>query len=127
MGKPLIMGRRTHESIGQPLPGRTNIVVTREPERSCAGCLMVASLAEALEITENTPERMVIGGRALYAVALPIAQRFYLTEVHAELAGDTYFPAYVRQEWEERERVDLPADAQNAFPYSFVLLERRRA
>lgn len=125
MGKPLIMGRRTHESISRPLPGRTNIVVTRDPERRCAGCLMVPSLAAALEITENAAERMVIGGHTIYALTLPLAQRIYLTEVHADLSGDTYFPPYLQQEWVERERFDFPSDAQNAFPYSFVLLERR--
>ncbi len=127
MGKPIIMGRRTHESIGRPLPGRRNIVVTRQAGHRYPGCITVPDLEAALAITEDSPERMVVGGKAIYAAALPLAQRMYLTEVHAELRGDTYFPTYVEADWRERERLDRPADEQNAFPYSFVLLERRLA
>lgn len=126
MGKPLIMGRRTHESIGRVLPGRANIVVTRSPQRRCEGCVMVPDIATALEFTAKAPERMVIGGSAMYASTLALAQRIYLTEVHAELSGDTYFPAYTQRDWVERERIDLASDLENPFPYSFVVLERRR-
>jgi dihydrofolate reductase len=123
-GKPLVMGRKTHESIGRPLPGRKNIVVSRDPGYSSPGCSVVHSIEQALAHTQSAAEVMIIGGAALYAETLPRAQRIYLTEVHAEFDGDVHFPAYDRTAWRERERVDRPADAVNLYPYSFVLLER---
>jgi dihydrofolate reductase len=122
-GKPAVMGRKTHESIGRPLPGRKNIVVSRDPGYSSPGCSVVHSIEQALAHTQSAAEVMIIGGAALYAETLPRAQRIYLTEVHAEFDGDVHFPAYDRTAWKERERVDHPADAVNLYPYSFVLLE----
>jgi len=118
------MGRKTHESIGRPLPGRKNIVVSRDPGYSSPGCSVVHSIEQALAHTQAAAEVMIIGGAALYAETLPRAQRIYLTEVHAEFDGDIHFPAYDRTAWRERERVDHPADTVNLYPYSFVLLER---
>jgi dihydrofolate reductase len=123
-GKPLVMGRKTHESIGRPLPGRKNIVVSRDPDYSSPGCSVVHSIEQALAHTQAAAEVMIIGGAALYAETLPRAQRIYLTEVHAEFDGDVHFPAYDWTAWREHERVDHPADAVNLYPYSFVLLER---
>ena len=122
-GKPIVMGRKTHESIGRPLPGRENIVVSRTLGYESPGCVVVSSIAEALRHTQKAPEVMIIGGAALYANTLPLAQRIYLTEVHAEFNGDVYFPPYDRAAWRERQRIDHPADELNPYPYSFVLLE----
>ncbi|MGH8584376.1 MAG: dihydrofolate reductase [Gammaproteobacteria bacterium] len=125
LGKPVIMGRRTHESIGRPLPGRTNIVLSRAPGLRIEGCTVVSNLREALDAAAGHAEAMVIGGSRLYAEALAAATRIYVTEVHAELEGDTYFPHLQRGEWLETGRADHPADARHPYAYSFVVLERR--
>jgi dihydrofolate reductase len=123
-GKPIVMGRKTHESIGRLLPGRENIVVSRTLGFESPGRVVVRSVVEALMHTREAPEVMVIGGAALYAEILPLAHRIYLTEVHAEFDGDTYFPPYDRAAWREQQRIDHPVDELNPYPYSFVLLER---
>lgn len=125
LGKPVIMGRRTHESIGRPLPDRHNVVVTRKPGYRAVGCTVVDSLAAALSAAGAAGEVMVIGGAALYQEAIPQATRIYLTEVQAEPAGDVFFPALPAGQWHEIQREDHPADAANEFAYSFVVLERR--
>ncbi len=125
MGKPVIMGRRTWESIGKPLPGRTNIVLTREPGYTTAGCLAAHSLDEGLELAGEAPEIMIIGGEAVYREALPKASRIYLTEVHATVEGDAFFPELDTDEWQETRRDEHAADETVAFDYSFVTLERR--
>lgn len=124
MGKPLLMGRRTHESIGRPLPGRHNIVLSRDGGYRAAGCTVVNSLGAAFEAAAPTDEIMVMGGAHLYALLLPCAQRMYLTEVHASVEGDTFFPAFDRSVWQETGRTDFDADERHAYPYSFVVLER---
>ncbi len=126
MGKAVIMGRNTFESIGKPLAGRTNIVVSRDPEYSTAGCRVAHSLKEALQAArEASAEVMVIGGASLYAQALPLADRIYLTLVHGRFEGDAWFPEYDPAEWRELERHDHSADEKNPHDYSFVILERR--
>ncbi len=124
LGYPLIMGRITHQSIGRALPGRLNIVVSRDLQAVVAGCVVVASLAHALTAAAPASEVMVIGGHALYHAALPLAQRIFLTEVQAEIEGDVRFPPFARGDWRETSREDFTADEQNAFPFSFVVLER---
>lgn len=126
MGKPLIMGRHTFESIGRPLPGRTNIVLTRKGDFTAEGVVLAASLAEALALArqEQAAEVMVIGGEAVYRELLPVADRLYLTEVHAEVAGDAWFPEFERGEWREVQREDHPAQGGDSLDYSFVVLER---
>lgn len=124
MGKPIVMGRKTHESIGRPLPGRENIVVSRTPGYQAPGCRVVSSLAEARASSRSASEIMVIGGAALYREALPLAKCVYLTEVHADVEGDVCFPPLDRTQWRELEREDRAADERNAYPYSFVLLVR---
>ncbi len=124
LGKPIVMGRRTFESIGRPLPGRTNIVVTRDPELRAAGISIARDLEAALCMARPLGEVMVIGGAAIYVQALPLCGRIYLTEIHAEISGDTWFPAYDPDEWRERARTDHPPDPANRYPYSFVVLER---
>jgi len=123
-GKPVIMGRRTHESIGRPLPERTNIVVTRNAAYQAPGCVVVHSLEDALQAAAHHGEAMVIGGAELYRQALPRADSIYLTLVRHEFEGDTLFPDLDAAEWREVERTDCEADDSNPWPYSFIQLQR---
>ena len=124
LGKPVIMGRRTHESIGKALPGRRNIVVTRNIDYTAEGCEIAHSLREALNLAGAAPEIMIIGGAALYREALPLTDRIYLTRVAGQFEADTYFPAFDVQEWQEKQHVRRPADERNAFACEFIVLER---
>ena len=124
MGHPVIMGRRTYESIGKPLPGRTNIVVTRQSGYRAEGCLVAGSLEQALALCRRDETAFVIGGAMLYAEALPAATRIYLTEIRQAVEGDTLFPEFDRTRWRETIREDHPAEAGSPLPYSFVTLER---
>jgi len=125
MGHPVIMGRRTYESIGRPLPGRLNIVVSRSPQFSAPGCTVVPSLAEAWRAAGDAEEVCVIGGTSIFAEALPAADRIHLTEVEAEVPGDTWFPEFDRSEWTEREVERHAPDERHAYPFRIVVLERR--
>ena len=125
MGHPIIMGRKTYESIGRPLPGRTNIVVTRNPEFRAEGCTVVHSLEEALRAAEEAEEVFVIGGATLYREALPIANRIYLTLVEADIEGDTLFPEIDSDSWEEVHCETHPSDERNPYAYSFIELKRK--
>ncbi len=125
LGHAVIMGRRNYESIARPLPGRRNIVVTRHPDYAAPGCVVVHSLDEALSAAGDDEEIFVIGGAELYAQFLPRAARLYLTLVHAEVDGDTLFPAFDWNEWRETARERHAADARHAYAYSFVVLERK--
>jgi len=124
MGKPLIMGRKTHESIGRPLPGRKNIIITRDAAFSAEGCVVVNSIDAALAECGEADEVMVMGGASLYEQFLPRANKLYLTQVHADLEGDTWFPDWQVEQWNELDREDHQADEKNQFDYSFVVYER---
>ncbi len=124
MGKPVVMGRRTHESIGRPLPGRENIVVTRNPHYEAPGCRVVHSLSAALAATAGAVETLLIGGAELFEEALPLAARLYLTEIHAEVDGDVWFPEFDRSAWREVERIEHPADARHQYSYRLTVLDR---
>lgn len=126
MGKPIVMGRNTHESIGRPLPGRQNIVVTRQSDYQAEGCDVVHSIDEALALCRDQEEVMIMGGASLYQQVLPLADKLYLTQVHASLDGDTWFPDWSPQDWQLLSREDHPADDKNEFDYSFMLYERVR-
>jgi dihydrofolate reductase len=132
LGKPVVMGRRTWDSIGRPLPGRTNIVISRQSSLEIEGALVVPDLASALTRAaavaagEACDELMVIGGAEIYAQALPLADRLYLTEVHAEVEGDAWFPAWNRDQWQELSRERHSACSSNPFDYSFVVYQRRK-
>lgn len=125
MGKPLIMGRNTHESIGRPLPGRQNIVVTSAPAYLAEGCTVVHSIHEALAACGDAEEVMVMGGASLYRQMLPLANVIYLTQVHAEVAGDTWFPDWQQHEWIQTQAEHHQADDNNQYDYSFLVFERR--
>jgi dihydrofolate reductase len=126
MGKPIVMGRRTFDSIGRALPGRTNIVVSRQPGLCIEGCIVVRSLEAALEAAGGEEETCVIGGAEIYRLALPLAETLHVTRVHATVGADTFFPAVDAAEWEEISREEFPADDRHAYPYSFVTLRRAR-
>jgi dihydrofolate reductase len=124
LGHHIIMGRKTWESIGRPLPGRTSIVITRQPAYSAPGAYVADSLSSALKLARHDPEVFVIGGGQIYRAALPLADRIYATEVDAEFAGDTFFPAISSGEWHVSTREH--SAAEGAQPGSlFVVYERR--
>lgn len=125
MGKPILMGRKTFESIGRPLPGRTNIIITNNKLYSAKGCHVVNSIDEALAIAQDAEEVMVIGGASFYQQTLALAQRIYLTVIHHNFEGDAYFVTLNDADWQEVERIDCTPDANNRYPYSFITLERR--
>ena len=126
MGHPVVMGRRTYESIGKPLPGRQNIVVSRNRDFHAPGCTVVGSLDEAWKAAGDAPEVSVIGGTSIFAETLPIADRIHLTEVQAEVPGDTYFPEFDRSQWSEREVERHGRDERHAHPFRIVVLDRKR-
>ena len=125
LGKPLLMGRKTFESIGKPLPGRRNIVLTRDRAWNAEGVDVVRSVEEALHLARGVPEMAVIGGAEIYRLTLPMAQRIYLTRVEADVAGDTLFPALDVTAWSEVQVGTQPADERNQYPATFVVLDRR--
>lgn len=124
MGKPILMGRKTHESIGRPLPGRTNIVMSRQRGLRYAGCVVVNTVSEAIAAAGTAPELAVIGGAEVYSQALSLAHVIHLTRVHVEMAGDAHFPALAPHEWRERVIETHSADERHAHPFSFVELDR---
>ena len=126
MGKPLLMGRRTWESIGRPLPGRRMIVLSRDPAYQAPGCVVARSLDEVWEIAGTVPEIMVIGGASLYAQTLPLAECMYLTFVDADVPGDVWFPDWNSLEWQQVWEETHPADADHVWPYRFQRWERAR-
>lgn len=132
LGKPIIMGRNTFESIGKILPGRQNIVVTKNKNYQISSLLpdntsltIVHSLKDALNAVNGAPdEAMIIGGATLFNEALPLANVLYLTFIHAEFPGDTFFPPIDSKQWQEVWREDHAADSLNPYSYSFVTFER---
>lgn len=133
LGKPIIMGRKTFESIGKPLPGRTNIVISRDVQWTADNIKIVRSLEEAIEIAEaqalidGVEESVVIGGAQIYAQSLASVDRLYLTQVEAKPEGDAYFPEIDYAAWQELDRKSYPAgDAPGHYAYSFLVLERSR-
>lgn len=126
MGKPVIMGRRTYDAIGRPLPGRLNIVVTRDPAWRADGVYVAHSLEDAMRAAAEYEEVMIIGGAGLYTQTLPEADRLYLTEIEGEFEADTYFPEFDRAEWREIASERREADDKNPYACRFVTLERVR-
>jgi dihydrofolate reductase len=126
LDKPVVMGRRTWESLPGPLPRRTHIVVTRDPSYRAEGCILVETPEAALEAVD-APEIMVVGGESLYRAMLPKASRMYVTLVAASPEGDAHFPEWVPESWREVSRERRPCDERNAFDLTFLTLERIRA
>ena len=125
MGKPIIMGRLTFESFGaKPLPGRRNIIISRNPNYSAEGIEVFTSIEEALQATQDSEEVMIIGGMSLYKQSLSLADRLYMTLVHTEIKGDAWFPEFDLNEWHQTQRSDFSADEKNPHAYSFVTLDK---
>ena len=124
MDKPILMGRKTFEAIGKPLPGRRNLVLTRSAGFRPPGVDIVGGVEEALAVNADAPELMVIGGAEVYRLFLPLARRIYLTRVHAPIVGDTRFPNCDWNEWRKVDRSTHPADDKNAYAMTFLTLER---
>ncbi|WP_263080754.1 dihydrofolate reductase [Endozoicomonas sp. Mp262] len=131
MGKPIIMGRKTFESLRKPLPGRTNIVITRDKSYSIEGARVVHSLEDALSLAEDiamidgVQELMVIGGGEIYRQALPKAGRLYLTKVYQSFEGDAFFPEIDQGQWQEVAREDHQTDDEQHLTYSYLVLDRK--
>ena len=126
MNHPVIMGRKTFESIGKPLPGRTNIVVSKQKGFQTCGALVAGSLEEALRLCENAEEAFVIGGASLYQQALPMVDKIYLTRIHQDFEGDSYFPELDKSAWRETSHEDFQPEKENKYPYSFLTFEKSR-
>jgi dihydrofolate reductase len=126
MGHHLIVGRKTYESIGKALPGRTTIIVTRNRTFSAPGCSAANNLKDALALAEKNGEMeaFIGGGAEIFAQALPLAQRIYLTRVHIRAECDVFFPQVDWREWQEGERVEHPADEKNEYAFTYYRLER---
>ena len=125
LGHPVVMGRKTFQSIGKPLPGRDNIVITRSHALAAPGCRVVHSLAEALTAAQGAAEVFVIGGAEIYAPALPLADRLQLTEVDAAIDGDAWFPDFDRSAWREVSREPGSTAGPDRIRYDIVTYERR--
>ena len=125
MGKPIIMGRKTYESIGKPLPGRTNIVLSRNPDIRFEGVECVSDFDDAIALVPDAEEVMVIGGSTIYEMLLPQVNRLYFTYVEAEFTGDAWFPKFDEQQWLEIESVTRESDEKNKYRCRFVTLERK--
>ncbi|MDH0093779.1 dihydrofolate reductase [Achromobacter mucicolens] len=122
LGHPIIMGRKTWDSLGRPLPGRSNIVISRNPDFSAAGAILAPTLEAAVAACGDVEEAFVIGGAQIYAQALPLAKRVLATEVHADVDGDAFFPLLPSFQWKETAREPQPAE--NGCDYDFVTYER---
>ena len=125
-GMPVIMGRKTFESLGKPLTGRTNIVMTRDKDWTANGTTVSSNMDEALRAAADTDARevFVIGGGEIFQQVLPQANRVYLTRVHTSLGGDAFFPELPAKEWELLSQLDFTADAKHAYAYSFQVWQR---
>ncbi|MCK4493415.1 MAG: dihydrofolate reductase [Methylococcales bacterium] len=124
LGKPILMGRKTHESIGRALPERENIIISRNPHYQATGCEVFNHIDEALKYLSNQTEIFVIGGAGFYQSMLPFATTLYLTEIHKAFSGDTYFPEIPLDEWQESARDTITNDPKVDFNYSFVTFKR---
>ncbi len=127
MGHALIMGRKTYQSIGRPLPGRLNIILTHQANFQAPGCQVAGSLQEALHLAHihGSGEVFIIGGSLIYQQALPLADRIYLTQVHARVEADVFFPAWDESGWFEVESSEHPASEKDQYGYTYRVLERR--
>lgn len=127
MGSYLLMGRKTFETVGKPLPGRKTVVITRQTDYAVEGVLVAFSLDEAIELASGQKEIFIAGGAEIYALALERADRMYLTRIHQAFEGDTYFPKFEEADWELTAKLDYPADEENPCSLSFLTYLRREA
>ncbi len=125
-GHPIILGRKNYEAIGRALPNRRNIIVSRQEDLEVDGCEVTSSVEEAIELAKETEneEIFITGGGEIYRLALPLANRIYLTRVHAEIEGDVFFPELSEEEWEEVDRKEHPADEKHEYAFTFLIYDR---
>lgn len=127
MGYPIIMGRLTFEAIGRPLPGRTNIIVSRNPAYQAKGCVVVDSVEAAIRYgCQLADEVFIIGGSTLYEATLPMADTLYITQINQDFEGDTFFPDFNRSKWTEVERKDVTDDNNVNFTYCFLTVSKNQ-
>ncbi|RLL52681.1 type 3 dihydrofolate reductase [Mariprofundus sp. EBB-1] len=126
MGKPILMGRKTYESIGRPLPGRVNIILSRQADLHIDGCTVVSSLAEARATVPDAEEIMVMGGAEIYALLIDQADYLYITEIDAAFEGDAWFPIFNRDDWQVVSSQSGVVDEKNIYPHRFITLKRKR-
>jgi len=125
LGKPVIMGAKTFESIGMALPNRKNIILSFDKDYKAEGCVVVTSIDEALKQVGEDEEVMIAGGASVYKQFLPLANRLYLTFIHHDFEGDTRFPEFDINEWKKVKRIDNEPDDKNPYSYSFVIFEKK--
>jgi dihydrofolate reductase len=125
-GHLILMGRKTYESIGRPLPNRLNVIITRDNTLQAPGCVVVTSFEEALQQAASAKQHeiFIIGGASVYQQLLPYVQRLYLTIIHDVIDGDTYFPLLNQEDWQEIERKPHTREAENPYDYSFLIWDR---
>lgn len=123
-GHPVVMGRKTYDSIGRPLPKRTNVVITRDTELQIEGCTMAHSLTEAVEMFDSSEEVFIIGGAQIYSQAMPLADRLYLTIIDKEYEGDSSFPEIDYNSWRQISYEKFERGEEFEYPFSFIALER---
>ncbi|WP_417589128.1 dihydrofolate reductase [Owenweeksia hongkongensis] len=119
-GHHVIMGRKTYESMGKPLPGRTNIVITRQKDFKADGCILVNNIEEGIQKAEGDSQPFIIGGGEIYKQALKYAQTMELTEVNGEFDGDTFFPTFDEKQWKEVSRTHHPVDEKHKYSFDFI-------
>lgn len=124
-GHHVIMGRKTFESLGKPLPSRTNIIVSRNPDYTAEGCIVVNSLEEALKNAKSDPNPYILGGAEIYKQALSVADQMDLTLVHNDFDADTFFPDFSEENWIEITRQDFEKDEENPYDFSFVQYKKK--
>ena len=120
----IIMGRKTFESIGKPLPNRNNIICTRNPNYSAPGCIIAVSVQQALKSAAHDSQIFIVGGAEIYRLFMPMIERLHLTIVHHLFDGDAYFPEVEKKEWKEISRIKYDQDIENAYSFSVVTLEK---
>lgn len=126
LNKPILMGRKTYESIGRPLPGRENIILTRKAGLKIEGVTVMNSLEDVIDSVQNVTELMVIGGSTIYELVLPQAQRMYLSYVDGEFEGDAWFPDFDESQWQISESVTQEPDEKNRYGCCFITYERKQ-
>jgi dihydrofolate reductase len=125
-GHYIIMGRKTFESNGRPLPNRTNVIITKDKKYKAEGCVIVHSIEDALKEAKNDSEAFIIGGGIIYELAMPFVDRIYLTKIHHAFEGDTFFPKLNMEEWDIVEERKFEPDEKNKYPFTILTLDRKK-
>ncbi len=125
-GHYIIMGRKTFESNGKPLPNRTNVIITRDKNFKAEGCIVVHSFEDALKESKSDSEAFIIGGGVIYEMAMPLTDRIYLTKIHHSFEGDTYFPEINMDEWNITDQRDFEPDEKNKYSFTILTLDRKK-